>query len=117
MDENLEIEMEEILNMSIDELKEKIEILENEIEEHKLELDEINSKLEEVEISDTESENSETESEISETNEDQEIIDLKNRKDELISLITEKQMKIIALQKRLNDLLADEAMENYNEEV
>lgn len=42
--------------------------------------------------------------------------DLKAQEAELMSELISKQMRLVALEKRLNDIIASEAMENYNEE-
>lgn len=42
--------------------------------------------------------------------------DLKAQEAELMSELISKQMRLVALEKRRNDIIADEAMENYNEE-
>ena len=42
--------------------------------------------------------------------------DLKAQEAELMSELISKQMRLVALEKRLNDIVANEAMENYNEE-
>lgn len=42
--------------------------------------------------------------------------DLKAQEAELMSELISKQMRLVALEKRLNDIIANGAMENYNEE-
>ena len=42
--------------------------------------------------------------------------DLKAQEAELMSELISKQMRLVALEKRLNDIVANEATENYNEE-
>lgn len=47
---------------------------------------------------------------------DPEIIELEQREQSLTTDLVAEQMKLVALQKRLNDILATEAMESYNME-
>ena len=42
--------------------------------------------------------------------------DLKAQEAELMSALISKQMRLVALEKRLNDIIANGAMENYNKE-
>lgn len=111
MDERLNVE-----EMSIEELKSAIETLQAEIDDHKVELDEIESKLGEQTMEGESEQVYDVPEAPQEDDEDPEVIELKRRRDELIALITEKQMQLVALQKRLNNLLADEAMDNYDKE-
>lgn len=111
MDGKLNIE-----EMSIEELKSTIETLQAEIDDHKAELEEIKSKLGEGTMESEGAPVYDTPEAPQEDNDDPEVIELKRRRDELVALITEKQMQLVALQKRLNNLLADEAMDSYDKE-
>lgn len=111
MDERLNVE-----EMSIEELKSAIDTLQAEIDDHKAELDEIESKLEEQTMEGEGEQVYDVPEPPRPDDEDPEVIELKRRRDELVSLITEKQMQLVALQKRLNNLLADKAMNEYDSE-
>lgn len=105
MDEELEVR-----DLSADEVESKIQQLEAEITEHKAELEEIKVRL----GGEVEGETAESAPVATETAEGSE--ELKTREAELSSMILEKQMTIVALKKRLNDLVSNEAMQNYNRE-
>lgn len=101
-----------IQDMSIEELRSAIESLQAEIDELKAELDKINEQLGDTSMeSEAEPVYSVPEPPV---DDDPEVVELKRRGDELIALITEKQMKLVAMKKRLDDLLADRAMDDYN---
>lgn len=109
-------EMEVREEMTREELEQEIANTEKNISEIQAELEsvktELNSKKPETDaepVYDEPQENVEEEK-------DPEIIELEQREQSLTTDLVAEQMKLVALQKRLNDILANEAMENYNEE-
>lgn len=109
-------EMEVREEMTREELEQEIANTEKNISEIQAELEsvktELNSKNPETDaepVYDEPQENVEEEK-------DPEIIELEQREQSLTTDLVAEQMKLVALQKRLNDILANEAMENYNEE-
>lgn len=104
-------EEKNITDMSIEEVKAEIDRLKSEIAEHTEELDGIRAQSGSADLSEGE--------DVYKTPNPDENADnpeLEQRAKELESLILQKQMKIAALEKRLNDLIANEGMQNYNEE-
>ena len=116
--------------MTREQLEAEIETVKGEIDEVKAKLDNVREQLGEQAVDEkeggeagvtSEGELTEegaapaegTEPAEGEGSEDQ---DLKAQEAELMSELISKQMRLVALEKRLNDIIASEAMENYNEE-
>lgn len=100
------------------ELEQEIATVETEIEEVKVELNEVRAKLGKEPIEKTTSTDGEepsqdtpTPAESGETEEDK----LKAKEVELIQLLVSKQMKLRALQKELDDILANQGMDAQEE--
>ena len=116
--------------MTREQLEAEIETVKGEIDEVKAKLDNVREQLGEQAVDEkeggeagvtSEGELTEegaapaegTEPAEGEGSEDQ---DLKAQEAELMSELISKQMRLVALEKRLNDIIASKAMENYNEE-
>lgn len=116
--------------MTREQLEAEIETVKGEIDEVKAKLDNVREQLGEQAVDEkeggeagvtSEGELTEegaapaegTEPAEGEGSEDQ---DLKAQEAELMSELISKQMRLVALEKRLNDIIANGAMENYNKE-
>ena len=116
--------------MTREQLEAEIETVKGEIDEVKAKLDNVREQLGEQAVDEKEggeagvtpegelteegaAPTEGTEPAEGEGSEDQ---DLKAQEAELMSELISKQMRLVALEKRLNDIIASEAMENYNEE-
>lgn len=116
--------------MTREQLEAEIETVKGEIDEVKAKLDNVREQLGEQAVDEKEGGEAGVtpEGELTEEGaapaegtgpaegEDSEDRDLKAQEAELMSELISKQMRLVALEKRLNDIIASEAMENYNEE-
>ena len=116
--------------MTREQLEAEIETVKGEIDEVKAKLDNVREQLGEQAVDEKEggeagvtpegelTEEGAAPAEVPEPAEGEgsEDQDLKAQEAELMSELISKQMRLVALEKRLNDIIASEAMENYNEE-
>ena len=116
--------------MTREQLEAEIETVKGEIDEVKAKLDNVREQLGEQAVDEkeggeagvtpegelTEEGAAPTEGAEPAEGEGSEDQDLKAREAELMSELISKQMRLVALEKRLNDIIASKAMENYNEE-
>lgn len=100
--------------MTREELEQKIAELESEVASLKEELDKVQEQLGGEDRAEEESE--EAGEEEHEIQEDEETVALREKEGELFAQIAEKQMTLVALKKRLNDIVADETMADYGQE-
>lgn len=116
--------------MTREQLEAEIETVKGEIDEVKAKLDNVREQLGEQAVDEkeggeagvtpegelTEEGAAPTEGTEPAEGEGSEDRDLKAQEAGLMSELISKQMRLVALEKRLNDIIASEAMENYNEE-
>lgn len=101
--------MDEQINeaMTKEELIDKINELEQEIETLKTDLEDVNAQLESLPADEPDGTDAEVE-------EEQEVLDLRKRQAELTSDIVSKQMQVVALKKKLQDINASDSMDELS---
>ena len=101
--------MDEQINeaMTKEELVDKINELEQEIETLKTDLEDVNAQLESLPADEPDDTDAEVE-------EEQEVLDLRKRQAELTSDIVSKQMQVVALKKKLQDINASDSMDELS---
>lgn len=101
--------MDEQINeaMTKEELVDKINELEQEIETLKTDLKDVDAKLENLPAN-------ESDGTVAEVEEEQEVLDLHKRQAELTSDIVSKQMQVVALKKKLQDIDANNSMDELS---
>lgn len=101
--------MDEQINeaMTKEELVDKINELEQEIETLKTDLKDVDAQLENLPAN-------ESDGTVAEVEEEQEVLDLRKRQAELTSDIVSKQMQVVALKKKLQDINASDSMDELS---
>ena len=101
--------MDEQINeaMTKEELVDKINELEQEIETLKTDLKDVDAQLESLPAN-------EADGTVAEVEEEQEVLDLRKRQAELTSDIVSKQMQVVALKKKLQDIDANNSMDELS---
>ena len=101
--------MDEQINeaMTKEELVDKINELEQEIETLKTDLKDVDAQLESLPAN-------EADGTVAEVEEEQEVLDIRKRQAELTSDIVSKQMQVVALKKKLQDIDANNRMDELS---
>ena len=101
--------MDEQINeaMTKEELVDKINELEQEIETLKTDLKDVDAQLESLPAN-------ESDGTVAQVEEEQEVLDLRKRQAELTSDIVSKQMQVVALKKKLQDIDANNSMDELS---
>lgn len=101
--------MDEQINeaMTKEELVDEINELEQEIETLKADLKDVDAQLESLPADEPDGTDAEVE-------EEQEVLDLRKRQAELTSDIVSKQMQVVALKKKLQDINASDSMDELS---
>ena len=101
--------MDEQINeaMTKEELVHKINELEQEIETLKTDLKDVDTQLESLPAN-------ESDGTVAEVEEEQEVLDLRKRQAELTSDIVSKQMQVVALKKKLQDIDANNSIDELS---